>query len=187
MGPAPSSPPTVYENNKSNLLEIVKALTAQVDSMSNQLVAAIEKQIELGAQAHEEVTYYEKEKLQLMHRQGEQGVKQHNEEIHLLRRIVKSCYPPPSPVYPPPPTAPPTTAAPPPTTGAPHPTTAAPHPTTAAPHPTTAAPRPTTAAPYPTTTLPAYKPVYSNYATNHNAGPAHNPNPTVLPGVGYAN
>merc|ERR1712183_673201 len=135
--------------------------------------AAIEKQIELGTQAHEEVIYYEKEKLQLMHRQGEQGAKQHNEEIHLLRRIVKSCYPPPSPVYPPPPTAPPTTAAPPPTTGAPHPTTAAPH--------------PTTAAPYPTTTLPVYKPVYSNYATNHNAGPAHNPNPTVLPGVGYAN
>merc|ERR1712096_87579 len=159
MGPAPSSPPTVYENNKSNLLEIVKALTAQVDSMSNQLVAAIEKQIELGAQAHEEVIYYEKEKLQLTHRQGAQGAKQHKEEIHLLRRIVKSCSPPPSPVYPPPPTAPPTTAA----------------------------PRPTTAAPYPTTTLPAYKPVYSNYATNHNAGPAHNSNPTVLPGVGYAN
>merc|ERR1719427_1740956 len=113
--PAPSLPPTIYENNESNLLEIVKALTARVDSMSNQLVAAIEKQIELGAQAHEEVIYYEKEKLQLMHREGEQGAKQHNEEIHLLRRIVKSCYPPPSPVYPPPPAAP-------------HPTTAAPHP-----------------------------------------------------------
>merc|ERR1719427_2632573 len=84
--PAPSSPPTIYENDEPNLLEIVKALSARVDSMSNQLVAAIEKQIVLGAQAHEEVIYYEKEKLQVMDRQGEQGAKQHNEEIRLLRR-----------------------------------------------------------------------------------------------------
>ena len=60
------------------------ALTARVDDLNVQLVAVIEKQIQLFAETHEEVIKYEKEKLMMMQEQGEVSTQQHKELMSVL-------------------------------------------------------------------------------------------------------
>ena len=71
--------------------------------LNTQLVSVIEQQTELEAEAHKEVIQYQKESLELMHKQGVERAKQHQELIEVLSRHpgyaspAQGAYLPPAP------------------------------------------------------------------------------------------
>lgn len=70
-------------------MDIFAALTARVEDMKDQLVAAIEKQNEILEKSHEEIMKYEMSKLATMHEQRQQDAQQHQKLLEELRKKLK--------------------------------------------------------------------------------------------------